>query len=460
LPFRRAFFVEERQAGRQIKVQPLFSMRLTLRTFMVALGTLGLGLQAIGPVWAGQAGTPIRPDGRPIIELDGGTLRWDNGYNADLSSRLVLGGGQISTLDTGTNQVVLSLPMAVNGLGRAGLIKSGSGVLDLRGNNTYQGPTTVAAGVLLANGSLAPASTVTVASGATLGGDGTIGGPVFVLPGGELTPQGAFPATLRITNRLQVEGNLAFRVSRTEVPASPNSFSGQAPGVRVVLRSDQLSGITAAVLGGSLDLGLGPGSDALSGGERFILVQAAECGGRTPLAGVLPGLGSSRNWWLGDLVQNGTVRVNRWPVAADHPLRAEENTAATIAAASLLANDFDADGDALDLIRVGSPRHGAASLAAGTVSYVPAVDYTGSDRFTYWVSDDHGGTATAMVQVDVAPGQGVALRVVSGPTVRQGSFVVELAGIPGFTYSIEYSEKLSPANWLLRTNRFRDVCNG
>jgi autotransporter-associated beta strand protein len=64
----------------------------------------------------------------------------------------------------------LTISGAISGTGAAGLKKAGSGNLTLTGtNNTYTGPTTVAAGILtLSSPSLDDLSTVNIATGATL----------------------------------------------------------------------------------------------------------------------------------------------------------------------------------------------------------------------------------------------------------------------------------------------------
>ena len=50
------------------------------------------------------------------------------------------------------------------------------------------------------------------------------------------------------------------------------------------------------------------------------------------------------------------------------------------------------------------PAHGALTLNAdGTFTYLPSASYTGTDTFTYQVTDGHGGSATAE---DLAAPQG------------------------------------------------------
>lgn len=55
---------------------------------------------------------------------------------------------------------------------------------------------------------------------------------------------------------------------------------------------------------------------------------------------------------------------------------------------AVLANDQDADGDVLHILRVSAPEHGSVSLQPDeTVLYRPDNGYFGSDVFTYVVSD-------------------------------------------------------------------------
>ena len=94
--------------------------------------------------------------------------------------------------------------------------------------------------------------------------------------------------------------------------------------------------------------------------------------------------------------------VNRSPEAADDRARTKEDTEVVI---DVLANDTDADGDALRVVSVTAPSHGTARISDGGagVVYAPEADYHGTDRFSYEVSDGSGGTATAEVEVTVAP---------------------------------------------------------
>src|SRR6266498_2508431 len=86
---------------------------------------------------------------------------------------------------------------------------------------------------------------------------------------------------------------------------------------------------------------------------------------------------------------NLTVRpVNHPPVASNESYATDEDTALTIAAPGVLANDTDIEGDSLTAVLVTNPGHGTVSFNAnGSFTYTPASNYNGSDSFTYKTRD-------------------------------------------------------------------------
>jgi len=90
---------------------------------------------------------------------------------------------------------------------------------------------------------------------------------------------------------------------------------------------------------------------------------------------------------------------NTPPVAVDDAATVVEDVGGSIA---VLANDTDADGDALSVISAGTPAHGTTALNGnGTLTYMPAANYSGSDAFDYVVGDGAGGTDTGSVTLTV-----------------------------------------------------------
>src|SRR5205085_2408124 len=91
--------------------------------------------------------------------------------------------------------------------------------------------------------------------------------------------------------------------------------------------------------------------------------------------------------------------VNDAPVAVDDTLTTAEDAAGTV---DVLANDSDADGDTVTLIRLATPAHGALTFgSAGSITYTPAAGYVGADSFDYVVIDGHGGSDGATVSITV-----------------------------------------------------------
>ncbi|MFK8111487.1 MAG: Ig-like domain-containing protein [Rubripirellula sp.] len=96
------------------------------------------------------------------------------------------------------------------------------------------------------------------------------------------------------------------------------------------------------------------------------------------------------------------------PVANDDGGQAtNQDTALTIQAATLLANDTDADGDTLTITDVGptSNTNSSVSISGTTITYTPAAGFSGADSFVYTISDGNGGSDTATVSITVNQGQ-------------------------------------------------------
>jgi len=96
--------------------------------------------------------------------------------------------------------------------------------------------------------------------------------------------------------------------------------------------------------------------------------------------------------------------ANHAPVAVnDTGFTTLRNTALALGGAALLANDTDADGNALTITGVSAPTNGTVAFNAqtNTVTFTPTTGYTGAASFTYAISDGNGGTSSATVSLTV-----------------------------------------------------------
>lgn len=97
------------------------------------------------------------------------------------------------------------------------------------------------------------------------------------------------------------------------------------------------------------------------------------------------------------------------------------------------ANDTDADSDALAVTAVSTPSHGAATRnGARTVTYTPAAGYTGSDSFTYQLTDGKGGGATGTINVTVLAAPPVAQNATTTVAYNStaNSLPLSIVGVP------------------------------
>ncbi len=146
------------------------------------------------------------------------------------------------------------------------------------------------------------------------------------------------------------------------------------------------------------------------------------------------------------------------------------NDSATIYEASggvtilVLANDTDPDANALTVTTVSTPAHGTASVNPdNTVSYVPVASYSGSDSFTYTISD---GTATDIATVTVQVKDAISrvavlsthsLWIQTGADILSGDVVTnQVGGSPFLNASSEVSiagSATTAAGWDVQGNK-------
>ncbi len=140
--------------------------------------------------------------------------------------------------------------------------------------------------------------------------------------------------------------------------------------------------------------------------------------------------------------------VNNPPVARDDEAATTLDAPVTIA---VLADnghgaDFDPDGDPLTVTGVTDPPRGTAqSLGGGLVSYSADLGFSGSDTFTYEISDGRGGVAAASVVVEVRC-----------PATPEVTFADDFEPAPEPGWTVDTAANATPAslNWTAAPDPF------
>ena len=110
---------------------------------------------------------------------------------------------------------------------------------------------------------------------------------------------------------------------------------------------------------------------------------------------VIDGNGGSGTGSVSVTVNN----INDEPIANDDTASTTEETAATI---NVLSNDTDVDGDTLTVTSVTQPDDGVVVNNGANVTYTPDDEFSGTDSFTYVMSDGNGETDFATVTISVS----------------------------------------------------------
>lgn len=119
---------------------------------------------------------------------------------------------------------------------------------------------------------------------------------------------------------------------------------------------------------------------------------------------------------------------NSAPLAAHDTVTGDEDTVLT---GNVLANDSDADGDALTAVLVAGPANGTLVLNAdGSFTYTPDADFFGEDSFTYKASDGEAESAVATVAITVDPVNDAPTAIaLSGASVAENSAAGTVIGL-------------------------------
>ena len=127
----------------------------------------------------------------------------------------------------------------------------------------------------------------------------------------------------------------------------------------------------------------------------------------------------------GATVQITVNAVNDTPVATNDSYTTAEDTALTVSAPGVLGNDSDGEGSALTASVVALPSHGTLTLNPnGSFSYTPALNYNGTDSFTYKANDGSADANVATVTLTVTPVEDIPAYAVDNTDTGYAQLVI------------------------------------
>lgn len=335
-----------------------------------------------------------------------------------------------SGLNFANNSKSYSISGSGSIVGSAALVKNGTGTVTLSNSNNYAGATTVNAGALLVHGSI-PAGAVTVASNALLGGAGKVLGSTTIQLGGTLQPGlgGIIPATLTISNSLNLSGNVLFTLNKTNLPSSSS-----------------IVGIGSLTCGGNLIV-TNTGPYTLTVGDSFDLFDATNFSGSFSTI-TLPALATNLVWDTSQLATNGVIYVASLPTITNQPQSLTVNSGAP---ASFTVG---ATGNAT--LGYQWFMNGTNLLGATTSSYnIASVTSTNAADYTVVVANSYGSvtSAVATLTVNVAP---ILIAPPQSATVYVNSnavFSMSASGVPAPNYqwyfNLTNSLNVTTSNYLV-----------
>ena len=311
--------------------------------------------------------------------------------------------------------------------------------LNVTGTDTFAGQMrgnlnlAIGSGTVYLNGTNDFTGTCTVANGATLGGSGSVSAAVTVNNGGTLAPGNAGIGTNTFS------GIVTLGTTSTNIiEVNRSGFA-----------ADKMAGVATFNRNGILSVvNLGA---SLQAGDTFSIFSATTYAGAfASISPSHPNADAALSWDTMAL-DSGNLTVNASPFPGAMTLGCGQNQSCAMPEAKLITVGSQANGYSLSVSAVSpaSVNGGTVSRASGSITYAPAANFTGTDSFTYTLTDSHGGYATGTVTVNVSPDGESQNRLSPPDIIGPGTVALSYLGIPGYRYALDWSTNLTaPINWM------------
>ncbi|MBM3882744.1 MAG: hypothetical protein FJ387_23980 [Verrucomicrobia bacterium] len=144
-----------------------------------------------------------------------------------------------------------------------------------------------------------------------------------------------------------------------------------------------------------------------------------------------------------------TTSANVAPLAQADFVERRPDRGVKVVMAKLLGNDTDAEGDVLNLDWWDATSLNGASIVqdGAWLLYQPPVGFNATDTFNYGIHDGWGGSATAVVRIEVSADDAPSLNLLGVELLAGGALRIIFAGIAGRTYAIQACTTLTLPDW-------------
>ena len=134
--------------------------------------------------------------------------------------------------------------------------------------------------------------------------------------------------------------------------------------------------------------------------------------------------------------------LNKPPVARDDRIQTEVNMPVEI---GILVNDNDPDGDKLKIMSVASPSQNVGVVTINendTVTFFPGLDYAGTVRFSYTISDGEGNLIRQKYQSLLKHQQ-------TGPWINQDKAKAKTKMFKGTSMNVKLKQRIK-IKWIIK----------